>query len=762
MSRRWMSLVFLFAAAVGGVACSKKTETTSNTAEEQAKPAATDKATAKATQEDEQSSPDAKPLVPVTRDAKSIPGRYVMVLTEALSDQGIIQDFFVWILEISQAADKSYQAELIANGQVLPKPTIKSVEVNGTTLRLVFESEEQGETNFEGTLQDGVIRGNFVFPPSGIDAARLLPTKADSLDNYAPASLSPGSHELPQIASDQQNPFPAMRKYALEHPEFPLSLKIYEALLANAGQANFKPDELRKLVDEYLQIAGRWGSRMATRARLNAAFALAASETAPDLALELVAAAEKGLTKETENWQPSLDSAREIAKVVRAKQTLADDEKRDQWPAAVELLEQAHEKYSYDPRIAYALAEHAEQQGETEKAINLYGEITALPMLEQSIIQAFANQPGKASPHEQLAKLWIKRHGSTDGLDEFLEKTYREHLDRLTAQLKEKIAPPAEGKSRRTVLCEIFTGTYCQYCVAADIAVDALMRTYPPDEFVPLFYHQHIPGPDPLANRDTEARLTYYGGQGAPVVCIDGRMLQGVGGLMQQVEPVYKGLRSLIDARLTGQGDAADQQDAAQPDETKPDAAKESEAAPPSPIQINLQARAADGKLTITAEATGADEATVGNLRLRLALVEPEIKFLAPIGIRQHYMVVRSMPGGAAGLGPKEGKFSYSETIDLAEWKQKLVDYLKVIESGARQDFPAKPLALQPLQLVGFVQDDKTRLILQVARVSVEGELIYPETKEPAKTDQAPPPPGEAKASTPKAITETAPPPPAN
>jgi hypothetical protein len=183
---------------------------------------------------------------------------------------------------------------------------------------------------------------------------------------------------------------------------------------------------------------------------------------------------------------------------------------------------------------------------------------------------------------------------------------------------------------------------------------------------------------------------------------------------MSQVRQAYRGLRSVIDPRLTEQTE----------------------------LKITLQAQANDGKLNITAEAAGADPEGVGNLRLRLALAEEEVDFLAPIGIRQHHMVVRAMPGGAAGIGPTDGKFRYNESLDLGQLKQKLADYLNVIESGAKIDFPAKPLTLKPLRLVGFVQNDKTKEILQVVSVPVEGELVYPEIEEKTLPETAPPPPG--------------------
>src|SRR5262249_44181810 len=68
-----------------------------------------------------------------------------------------------------------------------------------------------------------------------------------------------------------------------------------------------------------------------------------------------------------------------------------------------------------------------------------------------------------------------------------------------------------KGKSDRVVLVELFTGAECPPCVAADLGFDALAKTYKPSEVLLLQYHEHIPGPDPLTNADTEARMKFYG-----------------------------------------------------------------------------------------------------------------------------------------------------------------------------------------------------------------------------------------------------------
>ena len=99
---------------------------------------------------------------------------------------------------------------------------------------------------------------------------------------------------------------------------------------------------------------------------------------------------------------------------------------------------------------------------------------------------------------------------------------------------------------------ELFTGAQCPPCVAADVAFDALLTTYKPAEFIGLQYHLHIPGPDPLTNRDSVARENYYGSevQGTPSTFFNGHSEAGGGGSMANSEAKYAAYRTIIDKAL--------------------------------------------------------------------------------------------------------------------------------------------------------------------------------------------------------------------
>src|SRR6185369_16422371 len=50
---------------------------------------------------------------------------------------------------------------------------------------------------------------------------------------------------------------------------------------------------------------------------------------------------------------------------------------------------------------------------------------------------------------------------------------------------------PRPGKNNRTVVVELFTGAECGPCIAADLAFDALAKTFQPSEAILLEYHEH-------------------------------------------------------------------------------------------------------------------------------------------------------------------------------------------------------------------------------------------------------------------------------
>jgi thiol-disulfide isomerase/thioredoxin len=255
-----------------------------------------------------------------------------------------------------------------------------------------------------------------------------------------------------------------------------------------------------------------------------------------------------------------------------------------------------------------------------------------------------------------------------------------------------------KGKSDRVVLVELFTGAQCPPCVAADLAFDGVEKTYKPSDVILLEYHEHIPGPDPLTNPDAEARLRYYGDdiEGTPTILFDGKPKAGGGGGVGNAKDKYGDYRDAIEAQLE-----------------KPPKAKLKATATRKGDKIDIQAEVSD------LEKPGE------KVRLRLALVEDQVRYLGGNQVRLHHRVVRALPGGAAGLALKEKTGKQTASVDLEELRKKLNKYLD--DFGKRSPFPdsKRPMDLKKLSVVAFVQDDDSKEILQATQAEVpsgEGE----------------------------------------
>jgi hypothetical protein len=288
-----------------------------------------------------------------------------------------------------------------------------------------------------------------------------------------------------------------------------------------------------------------------------------------------------------------------------------------------------------------------------------------------------------------------------------LDKEMKAEAIKLEAQADEeylKKMPPfkieqfagRKGKSTRAVLAELFTGTQCPPCVGADLAFDGLVRTFKPTDLVLVQYHVHVPGPDPLANLDTDARLEYYSDEveGTPALLLNGKLAFGQGGGIDDSEKIYGEFRKRIDPLLEKDAQA----------------------------EVEVSAARRGNKIEINAEV--AEVATPGdNIRLRFVLVEQTQRYIGPNGIRFHHHVVRAMPGGDKGFPVKEKKIRQAVSVDLVELKKQLTQYVNAVAKKTKAKFPEpdEVLDLKNLRVVAFVQNDKTKEVLQAKEVDVSG-----------------------------------------
>ena len=298
----------------------------------------------------------------------------------------------------------------------------------------------------------------------------------------------------------------------------------------------------------------------------------------------------------------------------------------------------------------------------------------------------------------QLHSLYIKLHPDRpNGLESLLDARYREQYQN---PIQAKKYQPTAKRSNRAALVEFFTGAGCIPCIPFDYTIEKALENYTRDELVVLVYHMHAPTSDPMGNRSTEARQAYYDVHGAPTPYLDGHEINSPdndrrshAGATAASHRVYAEFQAAIDRRL----------------ETA------------APVTLKIEATKAVGLLhgvvTVQGSATGT---------LHLALVETEVRYTGENGLRFHVMVVRNVMSV-----PTRERLDHTFDLDgITTANRRYYDEYAselMAKVGARgvTDFSVSfreyknVMNAAKLSLVAFVQDDKTKEILQAAFVPV-------------------------------------------
>jgi hypothetical protein len=245
-----------------------------------------------------------------------------------------------------------------------------------------------------------------------------------------------------------------------------------------------------------------------------------------------------------------------------------------------------------------------------------------------------------------------------------------------------------KGDSERVVLLELFTGAQCPPCVAADVAFDGLIKTYKPSQVALLQYHLHVPGPDPLTNADSEARMEYYRIEGTPALFLDGKDGPQIGGRKQDAKAHYATLLQALAREL----------------ETDPEA------------KLKLSAERKGDQVDIHVNVSDLKKPG-GDVRLRLVLVEEVVRYAGRNGQRLHHHVVRSFPGGTQGLALNEKTAKHDVKLNVAELTKSLKTYLANADKNRKFLDDERPLDLKNLMIVAFIQNDSNKQVLEAAQI---------------------------------------------
>jgi hypothetical protein len=270
-------------------------------------------------------------------------------------------------------------------------------------------------------------------------------------------------------------------------------------------------------------------------------------------------------------------------------------------------------------------------------------------------------------------------------------KEVRERVKKIDLSLKPQPFAGRKGKSDRAVLVELFTGAECPPCVAADMAFDALGKSFKPNEVILLQYHLHVPGPDPLTNPDALARARFAKVRGTPSVFIDGLPGPEAGGREDVAQEVYDLYSGAAEKRVEKEAGA----------------------------KIKLTAERKGDKIDINAEVSESSQ-TGPEVRLRVVLVEEAVNYTGGNKQAVHHNVVRAFAGSPDGTIVKNKDLKTTLAVDLDEVRKTNKEHLD--KYAEKNEFPNKerPMELKKLKVVAFVQNDDDGEVLQAVQVDVK------------------------------------------
>jgi len=282
---------------------------------------------------------------------------------------------------------------------------------------------------------------------------------------------------------------------------------------------------------------------------------------------------------------------------------------------------------------------------------------------------------------ENAKALYAKLNGTADGFEAILEAKVK-----ALPFHPEPFKPGAAWKGK-AVLAEIFTGSECPPCVAADLGFDGLIEAYPLKYVAVLEYHLPIPRPDPIMNPATKKRQDYYAVNSTPTVFFDGEKKIGGGGSRGMAEAKFKDYKAEVDARVN----------------TAP--------------AVVLGVKAARTGDVVKVDCT-VDKAAPG-VEYNVVLVQGEEKYKGSNGIVFHKLVVRDL----AVIDPAGAK---TASFDLAASELAADAYLTDFEKTSTRfpnfKFPERHAKIDraKLRVVFFVQEKESKKVLNAVVADVK------------------------------------------
>ena len=567
--------------------------------------------------------------------------------------------------------DKTPKLELVELEKHFDKGQLKTTKVTDDgQVQLEFELGSQ-TFSFEGQADGEVIWGSLMVPHLILCPAKMVRTEESHLPKESEGRPVADAQRF-MDAVKSGDPYVSLHELTQSAHNSPLLFGAYTEMAMKAKKEKLSEDEVRQLVEKYHQSVACWGTRLAPRADLDIANALAQQQLYPELAKTLIAQADEKIPA---NYPGDLQ-----VQLSDAWYQLGNYEKSES------RIKPLYDEYPHDPLIIFVHARNQVKLNQADKALADYLKLAAIPGAEAYLANGYSTK-AEDLPTAVATRLWKDKHGNTDGYDVALSKAYAELIKGFVPQRKQTTAP-AEGA--HVVLLELFTGSSCAPCVAADLACEAMQAAFPKSELVVVRYHEHNPTFDPLCGQHSFQRYQQYQIEGARTVVVDGALLPGVAGSYQNVPGALQAIALELQKRLK----------------------------PEPGLQIKLEVTRSGESVKVTAKVSNLTD-LADKPRLYLLVVEDEIDFLAPNGIRRHDAIARRFLNDLAGFELKPDALEHSVEFQVDGLRVQLSKDLEELEKQESIQFSVKPLDLKKLRIVAFIQNSTNAKVFQTTTAPV-------------------------------------------
>ncbi len=357
--------------------------------------------------------------------------------------------------------------------------SIKKLDLGPNSITLTLNSGEQ-PVIFQGVLKNQIIRGTITGPRLFDRPFSAKPTKLQSIHKRKPQEREnlEGYRKAMQIQNMEKRIL-ALETFIHNHPESRFrgtaQFQIFTALLSLGAE----DQKIREAADKTVETASN-----RSRALNNIARSLAREKRLLDLAETCAQESIKGTTPGSATEASFVDT---LGQVLFEQGDLAK---------AGQFFKQALDIAPGNGTILFHLGQVLEAQERHSEATEYY-------------LKAYVNN-GRQEIQQKLETIYQSIHGSLGGLHERIDREYTKKRPVFEVGQYQGIW------SGKVVLAELFTGSECHPCQAANYAFQRLAEHYPHGAVQVLEYHLPIPRSDPMTNPDSLARTRYYFVQSTP------------------------------------------------------------------------------------------------------------------------------------------------------------------------------------------------------------------------------------------------------